>query len=350
MKMTNLERVIKALKREEPDMVPTLELLHDKKVREAILPGGSYEDFIEHLDIDGMMVFDKVDAWKYESVDESKGIRRDQWGAHVLFTKEALGHPIQPALKSEKDLDSYIPPDPDEEWRYETLKKTIERFKGQRAVIAQATDVFDIARESLTGDVVYFESMIENPDFVDRANQIVLDYNLRYIKNCIELGADVLCITGDFAMTKQPFVSPEFTARFLTPALKKQVELGHKLGVPVFKHTDGNLLPILDLLVETGIDGLHPIDPMAGMDLAYMKVNYGNKLCLIGNINCGPTLSWKSLDEVRQEVKEAIKKAGFGGGYICASSNSIHSGVRPENYVAMVKAVKEYGTYPLHLD
>lgn len=350
MKMTNLERIIKTLKCEEPDMVPTLELLHDKKVRDAILPGASYWDFIEYLDIDAFMLFDKVYAWKYEKIDESKGIQKDQWGAYVLFTTEALGHPMQPALKSEKDLDSYVPPDPDEEWRYEELKKTINRFKGQRAVIAQATDVFDIARESLTGDVAYFEAMVENPDFVDRVNQIVLDYNLRYLKNCIELGANVLCITGDYAMTKYPFVSREFTARFLIPALKKQVELGHKLGVPVFKHTDGNVLPIMDLLIETGIEGLHPIDPMAGMDLADMKAKYGKGLCLIGNINCGPTLSWKSTEEVRQEVKESIKKAGYGGGYICASSNSIHSGVKPENYVAMVKAIKEYGRYPLQLD
>jgi len=350
MKMTNLERVIKALNCEEPDVVPTLELLHDKKVREAILPGGSYPDFIEHLDIDGYMLFDKVYAWKYETVDEGKGIKKDQWGALVQFSSEALGHPIQPAIQSEKDLDNYVPPDPDEEWRYKELKSAIKRFKGQRAIIAQATDIFDIAKESLTGDVAYFEAMLENPTLIDRVNEIVLNYNLKYIKNCIELGADILCVTGDFAMTRQPFVSPDLTARFLIPALKKQVDLGHSMGVLVFKHTDGNIMPIADLLVGTGINGLHPIDPMAGLDLGDMKTRYGDKLCLIGNINCGPTLSWKSEEEVRQEVKEAIRKAGHGGGYICASSNSIHSGVKPENYVAMVKAVRDYGKYPLELD
>ncbi len=50
------------------------------------------------------------------------------------------------------------------------------------------------------------------------------------------------------------------------------------------------------------------------------------------------------------EVKEAIKKAGYGGGYICMSSNSIHSGVKPENYAAMIKAIREFGKYPLELD
>ena len=76
---------------------------------------------------------------------------------------------------------------------------------------------------------------------------------------------------------------------------------------------------------------------------------YGDRICLIGNIDCGATLSWGTEEEVRQEVKECIKKAGAGGGLICASSNSIHSGVKPENYLAMVKAIREYGRYPLSL-
>jgi uroporphyrinogen decarboxylase len=349
MKMTGRDRVVKALRGELPDVVPHFELLHDQKVRQAILPGGSYEEFIEHLDIDGILLFDKVFTWKYEKVDESKGLVRDQWGALIHFSTEALGHPVQRSINKESDLDNFIPPDPDEEWRYEGMKKYIQRWKGERAIIAHATDVFDIARESFLGDEAYYTAMIQRPDLIDRVNEIALKYNLKSIKNQIELGADVLAITGDFAMTKGPMVSPKHTARFLTPALKKQVELGHRLGVPVFKHTDGNLWKILDLLVATGIDGLHPIDPLAGMDLAEVREKYP-KLCLMGNVNCGATLSWKSPEEVRQEVKECIRKAGPKSGYICMSSNSIHSGVRPENYVAMIKAIREFGKYPLRVN
>jgi uroporphyrinogen decarboxylase len=253
-------------------------------------------------------------------------------------------------IKSEKDLEGYVPPDPDEEWRYDYVKKLVKRFKGHRAVYAHATDVFDIAKESLLGDESYFEAMIKNPDLIDQVNGIVLDYNLRYIKNSIEMGIDYFYITGDFAMTKGPFVSPKHTARFLTPALKKQVELCHSMDIPVIKHTDGNIWPIFDLILETGIDAIHPIDPMSGMDLGEVKEKYGERVCLCGNVNCGPTLSWGSVEEVRQEVKECIRKAGTGGGYICTSSNSVHSGVKPENYVAMVEAIREFGNYPLQLD
>jgi uroporphyrinogen decarboxylase len=49
--------------------------------------------------------------------------------------------------------------------------------------------------------------------------------------------------------------------------------------------------------------------------------------------------------EVEDTVKETIQKAGKGGGYIISSSNSIHPGCKPENYIAMVKAAHRYGVY-----
>lgn len=231
--LTSLERIAKVLNLQEPDVIPHWELGIARNVIDAILPGASYRDFVEYMDIDAIAIFDKVGAWSYETVDADRKISRDQWGALVRFTSEALGHPWEPAIKSEKDLESYVAPNPDEQWRYKHLKGIVDRFKGQRAIFAHVTDVFDIAKESLVGDEQYFEAMINSPAIVDRVNEIVLDYNLRYIKNCIETGADFLLITGDYAMTQGPFVSPKHTARFLTPSLRKMVELTHSLNVPV---------------------------------------------------------------------------------------------------------------------
>lgn len=355
-KMTGRERILKALKLEEPDVVPHIDWV-DPKVMAALTPGGEdldlmslHQAFTEHMDLDAAGSFDKVASWQFVDVDPSKKVKRDQWGGLVRYTEEALPVPIEPAIRSEKDLEGYAPPDPDEEWRYLHLQILLDRFKGQRAVVGHVTDVFDIAKESLLGDEAYFEAMIKNPDLVDHVNQIVLNYNLRFIKNAIELGVDYFLISGDFAITQGPFVSPKHTARFLTPALKQQVDLCHSLGVPVVKHTDGNIWPIFDLLLGTGIDGIHPLDPFAGMDLGEVKQKYGDRVCLFGNVNCGATLSWGTIEEVRQEVKECIRKAGSGGGYVCTSSNSVHSQVKPENYTAMVQAIREYGQYPLAVD
>lgn len=352
-KMTGIERIMKALKREEPDTVPHTELLIEQNIMDEILPGASYDDFVEHMDLDAVFVFDKLSAWKFDTVDASKRIKRDQWGGLIRFSDmAALGISVGTAFNSENDVDleSYVVPDPDEDWRYDRLRQLVERFKGDRAIIAQVYDGFNIIHESILTHFEFFSAMISNPDLILQLNEIVANYNLRYIKNCIEVGADVIFVSGDYAMTHGPMVSRAHTSRFLTPMLKRMVETAHSLNRPIMKHSDGNIYKILDLIVETGIDGLHPIDVIAGMDIAKVKAEYGDRICLMGNVNVGWTLCSGSEEDVRQEVRDCIKKAGVGGGYICSSSNIIHSGVKPENYVAMVKAIREYGKYPLELD
>lgn len=348
-KLTGLERTLTALKLQEPDVVPHFEAATDQKVIDKILPGASEDDFIEFMDLDAAVVHYKYFTG-YETVDEAKHIAREQWGSLVRFTSELLPHPVEPALKSEKDLDTYVPPDPDEDWRYEQVERLVKRFKGQRAIIPCLPDVFNVAKDFLLGDVLYFTSMIKNPDLIERANEIVLNYQLKFIKNCVDAGADIMWVHGDWAATKYPMVSPKLTAKLIAPYLQKMVEYCHSLGVPCLKHTDGNVWPLVDILINAGIDALHPIDPMAGMDIGEAKAKFGNRVCLMGNVSCAYTLCDGTIDEVRQETKEVIRKAGKGGGLICTSSNGIHSGVNPDNYVAFVKAIREYGKYPLMLD
>jgi uroporphyrinogen decarboxylase len=83
------------------------------------------------------------------------------------------------------------------------------------------------------------------------------------------------------------------------------------------------------------------------MDIAEIKKKYGDRLALIGNIDCGDLLCFGTPQQVREKVKWTIKAAGYNGGFILASSNSIHSSVKPENYLAMCQACREFGAYPL---
>ena len=111
------------------------------------------------------------------------------------------------------------------------------------------------------------------------------------------------------------------------------------------KHSDGKLTPLLPALLNAGFDGIHPIQPQC-MDIEEIKKDYGKKACIMGNIDCSFLLVYDSPEDVRKSVKETIAKAAPGGGYIISSSNSIHPGCKPENYIAMVEAAKKYGRYP----
>jgi len=165
----------------------------------------------------------------------------------------------------------------------------------------------------------------------------------------VRSGADVIVLSDDYAGNESLFFSPAVFRTFLRPRLKRMVDAIHDEGGKAVKHSDGNLWPILEDIVNTGIDGLHPLEPVAGMDLAEVKQKYGDRVCLIGNVDCGYVLSEGSLEEVEAAVKECMRKGAPGGGYIISSSNSIHSSVQPENYLAMIAATQKYGKYPIDL-
>lgn len=105
----------------------------------------------------------------------------------------------------------------------------------------------------------------------------------------------------------------------------------------------------MDMIVDSGIDAINPIQPDAGMDNGEVKQKYGHRLCVTGNINCGYALSEGPVEQVTREIKETIRKAGPGGGYIMMSSNSLHSSVKAKNYKAMVEATRIYGRYPPYI-
>lgn len=124
--------------------------------------------------------------------------------------------------------------------------------------------------------------------------------------------------------------------------LKEYDHLQNK-GAKAIKHCNGNLWSILDMLADTGIDTLHPLDPIAGMDIGLVKPKHGDRICVVGHIDCGELLIFGTPAQVKQAVIDGIDKASTGGGHIVTSSNSIHSSVKPENYRAMIEAIKKHG-------
>jgi uroporphyrinogen decarboxylase len=345
--LTGAERVFKALQLQEPDRVPFYERPNNK-IKEEILPGSSDDDVVKYFDLDAVSVGDRgLPGYRIETLDASHF--RNQWGTIMRVMSEYDSpHPVEGAIKTEKNLNTWHPPNPDEPWRYEMLAELVKRYKGQRAIIASFQDPFNVANE-VRGAAAHYMDFVRNPDLVDRLAGLIRDYYLRYIRNCIEVGAEIILFGGDYATTKWPMLSREHFAKHVIPVLKALVDETKSRGAYFVKHTDGNIMPIIDMILDTGIHGLHPIDPNAGMDLGEVKKKYGHRVCLVGNVDCAYTLTWGTVEEVREDVKRCIRQAARGGGYICMSSNSIHSAVKPENYVEMVKAIRDYGKYPISI-
>jgi uroporphyrinogen decarboxylase len=140
-------------------------------------------------------------------------------------------------------------------------------------------------------------------------------------------------------------VSLEHFREFINDYNRKIVERAHQLGLKVVRHSDGNLWPLLDVLIETGYDGINPLEPQAGMDIKKVKNYCGDKICLLGNIDSVDLLPKGSTQQVEEAVIQTIADGASGGGLIVCSSNSLHPGVKPENCIAMFQAVRKHGQY-----
>jgi uroporphyrinogen decarboxylase len=348
-KLTSLDRVLTAIRLKQPDVVPTFESHIDGRVINQIKPGSTYEEFIEYMDIDAL-VFNELARDTYVTIDPTRGLAKDKWGAIRRFNVASEFVPVfvEGPIKSNDDLKGYKPPDANS-LNYHVLEKWVRTYRGKRAIIAMTLDPFFSVTESLIGKMGYYKAVKTNPDLVYRLQEIAGDYHLQYVKNCIEIGVDIIWVVSDIATKMGPMLSPADTQKFIMPANKRIIDYAKSKGLPILRHSDGNLWPIFDMLLEWGYDGIHPIDPVAGMDLGEAKAKYGKRVCLMGNVDCAQLLTWGNEDEVCQAVRRCIRQAGYGGGYICTTSNTVHAGIKPANYVAMIKTIKEYGRYPLQV-
>jgi hypothetical protein len=200
---------------------------------------------------------------------------------------------------------------------------------------------------------LFLELVILNPSLV--FDYLELQAEGWYTVLKAELGTGVMDgVFGsmDFCFKSGCLVSPKHFKQLFAPGLKRIVDLVHSHNMKYIKHCDGNVLDILDIMVDyCGIDALQPIEPTDDnrMTLGWLKKNYGEKISLCGNIDCGKMVNW-TAEEIEEEVKKAIKIAAPGGGYLISSSNALHSGIPPENAFAYTDAVKKWGSYPINIE
>lgn len=343
--MNSLERVKAALERRQPDRVPFFECVIDQRVMDALLPGCDYYQFNDWIALDNAS--QNRSSWSRENVefiDEEKGLFRDKWGVIRAFGPESTPAPIEGPIKTPEDLKTYRPPDPEADDVLGHLPEVIERYRGKKAVSAICRDAF-FNPAFLRGTTQFLMDMVDNARLVYELIEVALSYDIRAMQRMVEAGAEVVVFGDDYADKNSTLMSPRHFREFILPGLKRCVDAAHEAGAYVVKHTDGNIMGIIEMIIDTGIDALNPIEPQAGMDIGLVKEKYGRQIAIIGNIDCGYLLCQAPVEEVRRVTRQTIATAAPGGGYMLSSSNSIHSSVRPENFMAMVETLRECGGY-----
>jgi len=187
--------------------------------------------------------------------------------------------------------------------------------------------------------------LVESPDEVKEEAARQVDEALARGERLAEHGGlDGFALCSDYCFNDGPFLSPAWFGEFVTPYLTRLVRGYRDQGYYVIKHTDGNIMPILDQLLEGQPHALHSLDPQGGIDMAEVKKRVGDKVCLIGNVNCG-LLDSGTDEEAIESARYALQNGMPGGGYVFATSNCVYTGMSLKRYELILDVWRKEGNY-----
>lgn len=226
-----------------------------------------------------------------------------------------------------------------DESQLELVRHLVKELGGTHFILGRPGDgILPIMRYTLT---FLLEGMILKPQVIHRIIEVETQHCIDVANVLLDAGCDGVLPTSDLAGNRAPFMSPQMFREFLFPWLKAECDAVHAKGKHLIKHTDGNLWPILDLMIEAGIDGWQGIQPRIGMTLPKLQERYGGRLCFFGGVDVD-TLIAGTAAQVEEEVRVACESAPAAGGLVLTCGNTLMKGVQLDNYWAMQRAVQRF--------
>jgi uroporphyrinogen decarboxylase len=182
--------------------------------------------------------------------------------------------------------------------------------------------------------------------FISRMIRFYVDLICLMIEAAADAGLPGFLYTDDLAYKSGPMLNPRMLEELYGDGYRRITETAHALGMKIIIHSCGNITSLLTWIADCGFDGVHPLEPTAGVDLAAAKKAVGDRICLVGNIDVSYILVSASKEEVFESVRQAIADAARGGGFILAADHS-HEDVSVERLRWMLEAGEIHGKYPL---
>jgi len=148
------------------------------------------------------------------------------------------------------------------------------------AVTNDLAGVFESASQGM-GMTYYSKMLHKNPRFIKEVHEVIAEFTAACYRSYIDAGAELFIESGDLAYHTGPMMSPKKFYEVLLPAYRIITDAVHERGQKIVLHTDGQITPLLNFIVDCGFDGLQSLEPTAGVDLALVKKKVGHKLCLM---------------------------------------------------------------------
>ena len=291
----------------------------------------------------------------FESGDWKEGVRPYIYGGHPVgsadYGKEVgpdsvvdpfgttvkkgnIIHVIDYPLK-EPSMAGYQWPDTEILTDWDALATEFEQAKGAYRACGMSFGLFERGW-LLRGMNELLMDMIDNPEFVHQLFDGYADYKIRVLTKINErIPCEAIFGGGDDCDQRGPIMGLERWREFIRPGLERIINHTHSLGKPYIAHMCGNVMPIVDDLMEMGLDVLESLQPEA-MDVYELKKKTQGRMALIGGVGVQSLLPHGTPEEIRAEVARLKQELGRGGGYVLSSAKPIMDDVPTENALAFI--------------
>ena len=321
MKITHRQRAILALEGKQADYVPTFELAF-QLTEEAF-----GEKFYEGKENDAFSEKDRMELCRKNAELYLKIAERYE---HSIIMIAIAPSSIYPQRSQELV------------WTMNFIRDAAREKDEDYLLITHGDATFAIPEGDWLNEMI--EIMADNPEKLkEKAERMIYERSGHYLFYALS-GFDGFALCDDYAFNANPFFSPDKFREYVTPYLKRIIATYRQLGKYVIKHTDGNIMPIIDQLVQSGPHALHSLDPQGSVDIAEVKRRYGSEVCLIGNVHCG-MLDMGSPAQIEEAARYALKHGMPGGGYIFSTSYCIYTGMPLASYEVMLDVWRREGNY-----
>jgi uroporphyrinogen decarboxylase len=286
---------------------------------------------------------DYFGAWPSHSRPGSDAIAwRDEWGVR-WEVREGEAFPVGPAVPTYEAASELATPDPREPRRMAPISDVAARIDREQSFLSVGHPYFLYEKAiNILGPEQFGVAMLAAPAAAHRLLDTILDFELAIAEQYLAFGIDHVTFSDDYGHQDRLAMSPECWREFVKPRLARAVAFyRERLGseAVIGLHSCGHVMPILQDLMEVGLDILHPVQSRAN-DLQRMRRITSGSMTLAGGIDGQHVLPLGDASDVREEVFRKMDMLWEGGGYLPMAEKT--HGVPPENVAAMQEAIRDW--------
>jgi uroporphyrinogen decarboxylase len=186
--------------------------------------------------------------------------------------------------------------------------------------------------------------LVERPDWACFLLDRLTELSCRNAETLARAGVDLLFIDDDVGMPGTMMISPAAWRAFFKPRMAQIIQAGRAIRpeLRVLFHSDGTFEPIIDDLIEIGVNGINPLQP-EHMDARRIRTRYGPTLALWGTVGRQTALSLGTPEDIRREVEHRVRTLGRAGLILSPAYDMGEPDTRSENIAAFLDAARIYG-------